>query len=91
MENKQTKQGLNSFFVIVDQIDEHSKIVSTTVSPHNPQKNVPVEISVQIPNLKNAKTPVCYQERIEDVTKQLLREKCPNPEFFLVRIVPHSN
>ena len=68
---KTKKQDLGLFFIIKDQLEEHGKTFSTTVSPNTLQKTVAVEISVETANLKNIKTSVCYRAHIKDVTKQL--------------------
>ena len=44
IKNRQTKEGVDSFFVVKYQLDDYSNIVSTTVIPNTPQKPVSVEI-----------------------------------------------
>ena len=43
------KQGLDSFFIIKDQLDEHTKIVSTTVTPNT----LPGTVAWKILNFKS--------------------------------------
>ena len=44
IKNRQTKEGVDSFFIVKYQLDDYSNIVSTTVIPNIPQKPVSVEI-----------------------------------------------
>ena len=44
-----------------------------------------------IANYADDNTPYITADNIDDLIKSSLREMCPNKEFFLPRIFPHSD
>ena len=77
IENKQTKKGLDSFFLVGDQsyIDHSSNQDTDQCEPLKDQrKNIAVDISVETPRAKDAKTPV-KPDKIDEFTAQLVAMK----------------
>ena len=80
-ENKQTKKGLDSFFLVGDQsyIDNSCNQHTDQSEPSKDQrKNIAVDISVEIPKTKDAKTPI-KPDIIDEFAAQLVAMKA----FFM--------
>ena len=77
IENKQTKKGLDSFFLVGDQsyIDNSCNQVTDQSEPSNDQrKNITVDISVETPKTKDAKNPI-NPDKIDEFIAQLVPMK----------------
>ena len=76
-ENKPTKKGMDSFFVVSDQLyveDEKEHETVNFESLKDKEKDIQVDISVQAPKSKNLKTP-SLPNRAEDFTAQMVAFK----------------
>ena len=77
IEKKQTKKGLDLFFLVGDQsYVDHSCNQDTDQSEplKDQRKNIAVDISVETPRAKDAKTPV-KPDKIDEFTAQLVAMK----------------
>ena len=88
-ENKQTKKGLDSFFLVGDQsyIDNSCNQHTDQSEPSKDQrKNIAVDISVETPKTKDAKTPI-KPDIIDEFAAQLVAMKA----FFMNEVFELKN
>ena len=88
-ENKQTKKGLDSFFLVGDQsyIDNSCNQHTDQSEPSKDQrKNIAVDISVETPKTKDTKTPI-KPDIIDEFAAQLVAMKA----FFMNEVFELKN
>ena len=89
IENKQTKKGLDSFFLVGDQsfIENSCNQDTDQSEPSKDQrKNITVDISVETPKTKDAKT-LIKPDKIDEFTAQLVALKA----FFMNEVFEFKN
>ena len=89
IENKQTKKGLDSFFLVGDQsyIDNSCNQHTDQSEPSKDQrKNIAVDILVETAKTKDAKTPI-KPDKIDGFTAQLVAMKA----FFMNEVFELKN
>ena len=89
IENKQTKKGLDSFFLVGDQSfieNSCNQDTDQSESSKDQRKNITVDISVETPKTKDAKT-LIKPDKIDEFTAQLVALKA----FFMNEIFELKN